>query len=160
MWKRAKYLKKCKFVLWSCWTKEYLNGLRERHHLKHKEDVNYPSKEEAVIIKSEENNRAQWKLELVADLITSHDGVIHGAKHKAGKSHLEHPVQHLYPLELGCDKSVQTPPESLNADAPVDRPRRDAAAATRFCIQDINNNKQLTINNAYISMIISDFPAV
>ena len=140
--KRAKYLRKCKEALWSRWTKEYLRGLRERHRLKHKGDVTYPSKGEVVIIKSEEKNRVQWKLGVVEDLITGRDGVIRGAKLKSGKSHLERPIQHLYPLELSCDKSVQTAPVTLNADAPVYRPRRDAAAAARFRIQDIKDNEQ------------------
>ncbi|PFX23509.1 Retrovirus-related Pol polyprotein [Stylophora pistillata] len=130
--KRAKYLRKCKDTPWSRWTREYLHGLRERHRLKHKGDVTYPSRGEVVIIKSEEKNRAQWKLGVVEDLITGRDGVIRGAKLKSGKVHLEHPIQHLYPLELSCDKSVQTPPATLNADTPVYRPRRDAAAAARL----------------------------
>lgn len=140
--KRAKYLRKCKDTLWSRWTREYLRGLRERHRLKHKGNMTYPSKGEVVIIKSEERNRAHWKLGVVEDLITGRDGVIRGAKLKSGKSHLERPIQHLYPLELSCDTSVQTPPKTLNADAPVYRPRRDAAAAARFRIQDMNENEQ------------------
>ena len=78
----------------------------------------YPSKGEVVIIKSREKNPAQWNFGVVEDLITGRDGVIRGAKLKSGKSHLERPIQHLYSLELSCDKSVQTPPETLNADAP------------------------------------------
>lgn len=127
--KRAKYLRRCKDALWLRWTREYLRGLRERHRLKHKGDMTYPSKGEVVIIKSEEKNRAQGKLGIVEDVITGRDGGIRGAKLKSGKSHLERPIQHLYPLELNCDKSVQTPPVTLNADAPVYRPRRDAAVA-------------------------------
>ena len=69
--------------------------------------------------------------------------MIRGAKLKSRN-------QHLYPLELSCNKSVQTPPETLNADEPVYRPRRDAAAAARFRIQVINDNEQLIMNNAYI----------
>ena len=117
--KRAKYLRKCKDTLWSRWTREYLRGLRERHRLKHKGDMTYPSKGEDVIIKSEERNRAHWKLGVVEDLITGRDGVIRGAKLKSGKSQLERPIQHLYPLELSCDTSVQTPLKTLSADAPV-----------------------------------------
>ena len=90
--KRAKYLRKCKDTLWSRWTREYLRGLRERHRLKHKGDVTYPSRGEVVIIKSEEKNRAQWKLGVVEDLITARDGVIRGAKLKSGKVHLERPI--------------------------------------------------------------------
>ena len=104
--------------------------------------MTYPSKGEVVIIKSEKRNRAHWKLGVVEDLITGRDGVIRGAKLKSGKSHLERPIQHLYPLELSCDTSVQTSPKTLNVDAPVYRPRRDAAAAARFRIQDMNENEQ------------------
>ena len=53
-------------------------------------------------------------------------------------------------LELSRDKSIQTPPKTLNADAPVYRPRRDAAAAARFRIQDINDNEQWTNNEQCI----------
>ena len=100
--------------------------------LKHKGDVTYPSNGKVGIVKSDE---------VVEDLITGRDGVICGAKLRSRKSHLERPIQHSYPLELSCDKSVQTPPETLIADAPVYRPRRDAAAAARFRIQDINDNE-------------------
>ena len=34
--KRARYLRRCKDVLWGHWTEEYLKSLRERHNLKHK----------------------------------------------------------------------------------------------------------------------------
>lgn len=90
--KRANYLRKCKDTLWSRWTREYLRGLRDRDWLKHKGDVTYPSRGEVVIIKSEEKNRAQWKLGVVEDLITARDGVIRGTKLKSGKVHLERPI--------------------------------------------------------------------
>ena len=79
---------------------------------------------------------------VVEDLITGRDGVIRGAKLKSGKSHLKHLIQHLYQLKLSCDTSVQSPPKTLNAEAPVYRLRRDAAVAARFCIQDMNENEQ------------------
>jgi len=58
LWKRARYLHKCKDALWSRWTREYLRGLRERHHLKHKGNSSYPSKGDVVMIRSDEKNRA------------------------------------------------------------------------------------------------------
>ena len=36
MRKRARYLRRCKQVLWSRWSGEYLKSLRERQNLKHK----------------------------------------------------------------------------------------------------------------------------
>ena len=138
--KRAKYLQKCKDALWSRWTNEYLRGLRERHRLKHKGNNNYPAKGDVVIIKSDEKNRAQWKLGVVEDLITGRDGVVRGAKLRTPKSVMERAVQHLYPLELNCDIGVEnreTRSEDLDPAAPVFRPRRNAAVAARARIQEL-----------------------
>ena len=41
------------------------------------------------------------------EFIKGKDGVIIGAKLKAGNGLLEQPVPHLYPLELSCDKPAQ-----------------------------------------------------
>ena len=135
--KRAKYLRKCKDAVWSRWTKEYLRGFRERHRLKHKFDSNHPAKGDVVIIKSDENNRAQWKLGVVEDLITGQDAVVRGAKLRTPKSVMERPVQFLYPLELTCDMAVEAAPPALNPTAPAFRPRRNAAVAARARIQEL-----------------------
>ena len=37
-------------------------------------------------------------------LIAGRDGVVRGAKLRVGRSHVERPVQLLYPLELSCDE--------------------------------------------------------
>ena len=135
--KRAKYLRKCKDAVWSGWTKEYLRGLRERHRLKHKGESNHPVKDDVVIIKSDEKNRAQWKLGVVEDLITGRDGVVRGAKLRTPKSVMERPVQFLYPLELTCDMAVEAAPPALNPTVPAFRPRRTAAVAARARIQEL-----------------------
>ena len=51
---------------------------------------------------------------------------------RAGRSHLERPIQHLYPLELSCDPT-----------APVFRPRRDAAVAASLRIQEVAEEEEL-----------------
>ena len=84
-----------------------------------------------VIIKSDEKNRAQWKLGVVIDLITGRDGVVRGAKLRTPKSVIERPVQHLYPLELTCD--MTSAPAVLNPTVPAFRPQRNAAVAARTC---------------------------
>ena len=63
--KRARYLKKCKDVLWGRWSSEYLRGLREQHNLKHKGSKVALAKGDVVIIKGEEKNRGLWKLGIV-----------------------------------------------------------------------------------------------
>ena len=143
--KRAKYLRKCKDALWSRWTTEYLRRLRERHRLKHVGNPNYPGEGDVVIIKSEDKNRSQWKLGIVEDLITGRDGVVRGAKLRAGKSHMERAVQHLYPLELTCDNVTRTPTALLNPSAPAFRPKRDAAVTARHRIRNLAQEEILTL---------------
>ena len=82
-----------------------------------------------VIIKSDEKNRAQWKLGVVINLIIGRDGVVRGAKLRTPKSVIERPLQHLYPLELTCDMTMA--PAALNPTVPAFRPRRNAAVAAR-----------------------------
>ena len=58
------------------------------------------------------------------ELIIDRDQVLRGTKLCVGKSVLERPVQHLYPLELVCDRTP--PPDNptlLNPGAPVFRPK-------------------------------------
>ena len=97
------------------------------------------AKGDVVIIKGEEKNRGLWKLGIVQELITGRDGVVRGAKLRAGRSYLERPVQHLYPMELSCDRTTAMPRATLSAEAPeapVFRPSRDAAVAARARIKD------------------------
>jgi hypothetical protein len=60
---------------------------------------------------------------------------IRAVKLRAGKSFMERPVQHFYPLELSYDignrQTTKTTTE-LNADATEFRPKRDAAVAARL----------------------------
>ena len=134
--KRAQHLLKCKEAMWGCWTKEYLRGLRERHRGK-KGVGDSPKVGDVVIIKSEEKNRGKWPLGIVEELIVGNNEVVRGARLRAGKSHIERAVQHLYPLELSCDRSTPAAPRPLNPEAETYRPRRDAAIAAEQRIQDI-----------------------
>ena len=89
-----------------------------------------------LIIRSDERNRTQWKLGVVDDLITGCDGVVRRAKLRSSKPSLERPLQHLYPLELSCDSTVETT-TSGPVDTQVVRPQRNTAAAARLRIEDI-----------------------
>ena len=95
--------------MWRCWTSEYLRALRERHRLKYGNAESSLAVGDVVIIKSVERNRNCWPLGIIEELIIGRDQVVRGAKLRVGKSVLERPVQHLYPLELVCDR---TPPQT------------------------------------------------
>ena len=58
---------------------------------------------DVVLIKGEQRSRGKWKLGEVDNPIPGSDGVVRAVPLKAGKSFLERPIQHLYPLELNCD---------------------------------------------------------
>ena len=135
--KRARHLQKCKDTMRRRWSNEYLRGLRERHNLKH-EKKSFTVKGDVVIIRSDERNRGKWPLGVVEELYPGWDGVVRAVKVRAGKTFLERAVNHLYTLELFCDKAESKPnSEQLNPDAPSFRPARDATIAARQRIQDV-----------------------
>ena len=79
---------------------------------------------------------AKWKIGIVTKLIIGKDKVVRGAKLRAGKDHLERAVQHLYPLELNCDRSESGKIE-LSPKAEVFRPRRNAAIVSEQRTRDV-----------------------
>ena len=125
---RAKCLHWCKEVVWSRWTREYVRSLHERHSRSRGKQTPHPSVGEVVIIQDESRNRNSWKLGIVERLIVGCDGIIRGAKLRAGKG----AVQHLYPFELSCDRTVAR----LNPEAAPYWPRWDAAVAAGLRIAD------------------------
>ena len=129
--KRAKYLRKCKDVMWKRWSQEYLRGLRERHDLTHKDKQSKLSIGDVVIIKSDDKNRGKWPLGIVEELFPGRDGVIRAVKLRAGQSYLERPIQHLYPLELSVDRPKVNPPSVLDAQAKEFRPKRREAVVAQ-----------------------------
>ena len=75
-----------------------------------------------MIIKSVGRNRNCWPLGIIEELIVGRDQdqVVRGAKLHVGKSVLERAVQHLYPLELACDKTPPpNQPTPVNPGAPI-----------------------------------------
>ena len=70
------------------------------------------------------------------------DGFIRAVKLQAGKNYLERSVQHLYPLELSCDRTDEALKAALNGKAPAFRPKRDAAIAAKVRIQDLAEDGQ------------------
>ena len=144
--KRAKYLKACKDSLWRRWQKEYLTSLRERHNMTHKTAKFQPKIGDVVIVKSENKNRGRWSLAMVNEILPGKDENVRAVQLKTSNGIIERPVQHLYPLELTCDrvrdKCTNTATTSLNPSAPVYRPRpvRDASVAARARIKDLTED--------------------
>ena len=139
--RRAHYLNECKKTIWNRWSNEYIRGLRERHNLQHHGKMNALKIGHVMMIKGDEKNRGHWKLGFVKELIAGRDGIIRGAKLRAGNATLDRAVQHLYPMELQCNDVLEKEDHAsqnmeLNADATDFRPRRDAAIAAKLTITD------------------------
>ena len=90
--KRAKHLLRCKEAMWCRWTKDYLRSLRERHRVQAESKGGKLAIGDVVIIRSEDKNRGRWPLGIIEKLITGNDGVVRGARLRAGRSHIERPI--------------------------------------------------------------------
>ena len=102
--------------------------------LKHRKKECTLKQGDVVLIKGEERNRGKWKIGVVDQMFEGRDGVIRAVRLRAGKSFMERPVQHLYPLELSCD--IRWKPQ-LNVEAREFSPKRKAAKAARDNIRII-----------------------
>ena len=96
--KCARYLRRCKDVMWTRWTEEFIRSLRERHNLNHKKGKLLIKTGDVVLIQSDERNRGKWNVGIVVKLIKGRDGVVRAARLRAGKSFLERAIQQLCPM--------------------------------------------------------------
>ena len=136
--KRARHLRRCKDVLWSRWTSEYVRGLRERHNLKHKSKRLSLKVGDVVLMQSELRNRGKWNIGVVVKLIKGRDGEIRGARLRAGKSYMERAVQLLCPMELSCDiEKNQGQLKGLDPESKEFTPKRAAAEIAKERIRDV-----------------------
>ena len=85
-------------------TGEYIKSLREGHNLNHNKGGPPIEQGDVVLIQSDEHNRSNWNIGVVVKLIKGRDGIVRGARLRAGKSFLERAVQQLCPMELSCDR--------------------------------------------------------
>ena len=90
-----------------------------------------------VIIQSDERSRGKWPLGVVDELYKGHAGVVRAVKLGAGKTYLERTVNHLYPLELSCDRTETKELVNLNPEVASFQPRRDAAVAAQQHIKEV-----------------------
>ena len=83
---------------------------------------------DAVLIKSEDKNKGKWPLAIIQAIYPGRDGLVCGVQLQTGKGLLKRPVQHLYPLELACDKV----PEKKQPMNPEAREFKPEVAATKI----------------------------
>ena len=148
--KRARYLSRTIDQFWQRWRKEYLVGLREMHsQYRKKSHAPRIAVGDVVVIHSEDQPRALWKLGVVVELLVGTDGenraaVLRVAGQGRTTKHLHRPVQRLFPIEMAVMASEQekkTPepgPETNlrqnlepDPDPPARRSQRAAAQTAR-----------------------------
>ncbi len=128
MSKRAKYIQRCKDVMWRRWTAEYIRSLRERR-LNQTGEISEVRIGEIVLIHGEEKDRGQWKIGVIQELVKGRDGVIRGGKLKTVNGVRERPLQLLYPMELHVSKNtVKNGKRELNPEAVPFQPRKERVA--------------------------------
>ena len=97
-----------------------------------------------VLIKGGEvKNKGKESIRILEELFKGEEGnVIRGVKLQTPKSHIERPIQYLYPFELHCDveksasKSKGTNPKMLNGDGKQYKPRRTATITAKMRKRD------------------------
>ena len=141
--RRQRYINKCKEAAWKRWKKEYLGSLRERRNMMDNIKEMKIEVGDVALITGEEKSKGKWNIGIVEELCKSKDDVIRSVKLRIPKSHIERPIQHLYPLELHCDiekstsKSKNISHKKLNVDAKEYRPQRTAAAIAEMQTRNI-----------------------
>lgn len=122
--RRMKHLLKTSEKFWKRWKKEYLLELREFHrtHRTSKGVKDVVREGQIVTVYDEGQPRGLWRMGRIEGVIQSPDGKIRSAQvrvqSKTGRTTvLRRPIQHLYPLEVGCrEDPIGSQPEKLPTD--------------------------------------------
>ena len=128
MCKRARYIQRCKDMMWKRWTTKYIRSLRERC-FQNTGQTTEVSIGEIMLIKGDGKNRGQWKMGVVQKLVQGKDGVTRGLKLQTTTGVRERPLQLLYPMELhvNLDRITKNTKNGLNPKAQEFKPRRQRA---------------------------------
>ena len=93
-----------------------------------------------IVLKGDEKHRGKWNIGVVDKLCRGKDGVIRAVELRTSKSHIEHPIQYLYPLKLHCDVEKQSSSVSTNIST-FDARRRTAATIAEIRMKDNSDDE-------------------
>ncbi|XP_046863151.1 uncharacterized protein LOC124456887 [Xenia sp. Carnegie-2017] len=100
------------------------------------DDIQLPILTPNSMLFVDKRSRGKWPLGIVEKLYNGRDGVVCAVKLRAGKMYLERAVNHLYPLELSCDR-VEPTSVPLDPRTPAFKPKQDTAVAAEQCIKEV-----------------------
>ena len=120
--KRARTMSFLLNQFWKRWRTEYLTSLRELH--KATGNNNQEVKKGQVVLVHDDGPRAKWRLAVIDDVVTDHDGLIRSVNIRTSTGMTNRPISRLYPLEI----SSASDSEQTQQDV-VDQPVGDANVA-------------------------------
>ena len=85
---------------WRRWKTEYLTSLRE-YHCTTGNNSQTVKKGEVVLV-HDDTPRVNWRLAVIEDVITGHDGLIRAVNIRTSNGRTSRPISRLYPLEISC----------------------------------------------------------
>ena len=97
---------------------------------------------ESDILIIEGNNRENWKLGIIKNLMREKDGIVGVAKPRTGKFYLEWALEHLYPLEL--NRIFQRTVRDSEIGVPMVRSKQTLTIIAEIRIQDVMEKEQAT----------------
>ena len=115
------------------WRHEYLTSLRDYH--KASGDNRQCVKKGDVVIVHDDTPRMTWRMAVIEDLITGHDGLVRAATIRTTTGITNRPITKLYPLELneadevnsGIKKITSQPCDPVKSSSENERPQRASA---------------------------------
>ena len=105
---------------WRRWRTEYLTSLREFHRATGNNSQTVKKGE--IVLVHDDTPRASWKLAVIEDVITGHDGLIRAVNIRTSSGRTNRPISRLYPLEITSKTDV----EPVNSDATNSRDKLDS----------------------------------
>ena len=95
---------------WRSWRAEYLTSLRESHHTTASNSQNV--KKGDIVLVHDDTPQAGWKLVIIEEVITGHDGHIRAVNIRTSSGRTNRPIRRLYLLEITSKADT----EPVNSD--------------------------------------------
>ena len=121
---------------WRRWRAEYLTSLREFHRTTGNNSQNV--KKGDIVLVHDDTPRAGWKLAIIEEVITGHDGHIRAVNIRTSSGRTNRPISRLYPLEINSEADT----EHVNADVTSIQENSNPSSQQNSQIQDIRPTRQ------------------
>ena len=126
---------------WRRWRTEYLTSLREFHRTTGNNSQTVKKGE--IVLVHDDAPRASWKLVVIEDTITGHDGLIRAVDIPTGSGKTNRPISRIYPLEI--TSKIDAEPVSSDATDSQDKLDSERNQRNTSQPQDIRPTRQASV---------------